>query len=260
MNRQGAINNFEDSINRTVKNLVQGFVFILLFIVISTPAFAQQAPATSTKAPAKPLAQLDVSPEQKTEKKSGYDSPELAEFSGGLKPKTLPANNLQPAADSVITGQVARHQQDPKPVEQATSSEVKKVTPSNERDTSAAKAEPVYQRSQTNLDATSMLVSLLFVLLVIWVLALMLKKFNMVPGQQSRAIKIVASQHLGAKEKLVVVEINEQQHVLGVTAQNINMITTLEQPIKAPEVTGYDINSPFAAKLAKYFNKKSTAS
>jgi flagellar protein FliO/FliZ len=79
-----------------------------------------------------------------------------------------------------------------------------------------------------------MLLGLVGILVVIFLLALLIKKvtgLNLV----SQNIKVIESQSLGAKEKLVIVEIQNQQYLLGVTSQAINQICQLETKIEKPE-------------------------
>jgi flagellar protein FliO/FliZ len=76
-----------------------------------------------------------------------------------------------------------------------------------------------------------MLFGLISILAVIFLLAILVKKvtgLNII----SSNIKVLESQSLGAKEKLVIVEIQEQQYVLGVTAQSINQICQLKNRIE----------------------------
>jgi flagellar protein FliO/FliZ len=94
-----------------------------------------------------------------------------------------------------------------------------------------------------NTDAGSMILSLLMVLALIGVSAYVLKRFN-ITQQQSGQLKVVANLSLGVKERVVVVQVGEQQLVLGVTPQKITLIKSLEEPIdssqpeKASALTG----------------------
>lgn len=81
-----------------------------------------------------------------------------------------------------------------------------------------------------NTDASSMILSLLMVLALIFISALVLKRFNFTQ-QQSGQLKVIASLSLGVKERLIVAQVGEQQLVLGVTPQQITLIKSLEEPI-----------------------------
>jgi len=80
------------------------------------------------------------------------------------------------------------------------------------------------------MDASSMILSLLMVLGIIIISALVLKRFNLTQ-QSSNQLKVIASLSLGAKERVVVVQIGEQQLVLGVCPQQISLLKNLETPI-----------------------------
>ena len=103
-----------------------------------------------------------------------------------------------------------------------------------------------------NMDAATMILSLLMVLALIILSAYVLKKFNLTT-MQADGIKIITSLHLGAKEKLVVVQVGEKQLLLGVTAGQINVLEALEQPlqVKAP------VNQQLASSIVKLLKKQS---
>lgn len=81
-----------------------------------------------------------------------------------------------------------------------------------------------------NMDAGSMILSLLMVLALIIVSALVLKRFN-ISQQNVSQLKVVTSLSLGAKERLVVIQAGEQQLLLGVTAQQVTLIERLTEPL-----------------------------
>lgn len=96
----------------------------------------------------------------------------------------------------------------------------------------------------------TMFISLLIVIGVIFLLAAIMKKFSLnFPG--SGQIKVITSVSLGAKERIVVVEINGEQHLLGVSSGSVNHLLTLTQPINN-EVTG----ESFKDKLNQLMNKQ----
>ena len=106
-------------------------------------------------------------------------------------------------------------------------------------------------------DAGSMILSLLMVLALIFISALVLKRFNFTQ-QTSGQMKVVSSLSLGVKERLVVAQVGEQQLVLGVTSQQITLIKSLDEPIttnqpeNAPPLTG----NILAFLQKNNFNKK----
>ena len=81
-----------------------------------------------------------------------------------------------------------------------------------------------------NMDAGSMILSLLMVLALIIICAFVLKRFNLTQQGVSQ-LKVVTSLSLGAKERVVVIQAGEQQLLLGVTAQQVTLIERLEEPL-----------------------------
>jgi len=105
----------------------------------------------------------------------------------------------------------------------------------------------VGQHVMGNLNAGSMIVSLLFVLIAIFIVAWVLKKLQ-VGGSTVNGLKVVTSLNLGSKERLVVVQVGKKQLLLGVTGQQINMLDTLAEPIEVK--SGVPIE--FSQTLARF--------
>ena len=103
-----------------------------------------------------------------------------------------------------------------------------------------------------NLDAATMILSLLMVLAVIIISALILKKFNLT-HVHTEGLKVVTSLPLSAKEKLLVVQVGEKQLLLGVTSSQITLLETLDKPldVKAPA------KQQFAASIQNLLKKQS---
>ncbi|GAC05456.1 flagellar biosynthetic protein FliO [Paraglaciecola sp. Hal342] len=57
-----------------------------------------------------------------------------------------------------------------------------------------------------------------------------MRRFN-VTGGSSGQLKVVASLAAGTKERVLVIEVGDEQHLIGVTAQNINHLAKLDTPI-----------------------------
>ena len=93
-----------------------------------------------------------------------------------------------------------------------------------------------------NMDLASMLVSLFLVLGLIVVSAFVLKKFHL-GSHNHQGLKVISSLHLGTKERLVVVEVNKKQLLLGVTANQINVLETLDEPLTQNQVLPQNLMS-----------------
>lgn len=106
----------------------------------------------------------------------------------------------------------------------------------------------------TNMDAGSMILSLLMVLGLIVVSALVLKRFNIVQ-QGNGQIKVLSSVPLGAKERLVVVQVGEKQMVLGVTSQQITHIETLSEPLAVEKSDMANVPNSMMSLIQKKLQK-----
>ncbi|WP_158014702.1 flagellar biosynthetic protein FliO [Salinivibrio kushneri] len=102
----------------------------------------------------------------------------------------------------------------------------------------------------------TMLLSLGLVLGLIFALAWLLRRLK-VPGlaQQSDGITIVSQLAVGQKERILVVDIHGEQLVVGVTANSVNVLKTLDNPIPTA-TSGSDKSSRFANQLSQLLNRK----
>ena len=103
----------------------------------------------------------------------------------------------------------------------------------------------------SNMDAMSMILSLFMVLAVIATSAFILKRFQGV-RHSLNGLKVVTSLHVGAKEKLVVVQAGQKQLLLGVTAHQITLLETLDEPLVSNKEGSVD----FAQSLGKLLKQK----
>jgi flagellar protein FliO/FliZ len=78
--------------------------------------------------------------------------------------------------------------------------------------------------------------ALVMVLLLIVALAWVLRRLQFSSMGRTGPIRIIASTALGLKERLVLVEIGEQQLLLGVTTSEISLLQRLETPIDVEPV------------------------
>ena len=81
----------------------------------------------------------------------------------------------------------------------------------------------------------SMVMSLVLVIFIIVILAILVKRFNPQLTNLDE-FKVIRSIPLGSKERLIVVEIDDKQHLLGVTPHAINYLYQLEKPLEAKEI------------------------
>ncbi|GAA0670241.1 flagellar biosynthetic protein FliO [Rheinheimera tangshanensis] len=95
--------------------------------------------------------------------------------------------------------------------------------------------------------------SLIIVLGLLFGLAWLYKKLAIkLPG--SSHIKIVSSVMLGPRERILVIEVQGKQRVLGVTSNQINMLFELDQPL-VDDVAMPDWRAQFQTLLQKQKSK-----
>lgn len=96
------------------------------------------------------------------------------------------------------------------------------------------------------------LLALIFVVALILLLAWLVRRL---PGVQLRGhsqLRVVASLSLGVRERVVVVEIGDQQWVLGVTAEQVTLIDRLSPPLSTEP-------APDFSQLLARFSQKGKA-
>lgn len=108
---------------------------------------------------------------------------------------------------------------------------------------------------------------LALVLLLIWGLATLVKRFK--PGHrlQGQSLRVVASQSVGARERVVVVEVDDTWLVLGVTPGSVNRLHEMPAKSRGPvDVTGSEnqgstsrptFSESFKRALSQRFDRRS---
>lgn len=82
------------------------------------------------------------------------------------------------------------------------------------------------------------------------------KRAGLPSGGRRGGIEILASQSIGAKEKILVIQVGEKQLVVGSTPGNIRTLYTADEPlIQAGSPT---IASPFSARLSAILQSKAS--
>ncbi|UAA38160.1 flagellar biosynthetic protein FliO [Paraneptunicella aestuarii] len=91
--------------------------------------------------------------------------------------------------------------------------------------------------------------SLVLVIGVVLMLGYLMRRFNVTQTGSSQ-MQVVASMMTGARERIVVIQVGDEQHLIGITAHNINHLTKLETPIQ-PDNPGAKFKSRFNQLLQK---------
>lgn len=103
--------------------------------------------------------------------------------------------------------------------------------------------------SSSGLSFGKIVISLAFVILMVVLLGWSFKKLTLrIPGSQH--MKVITTIPLGPKERLLVIEMQGKQRVLGVTAQQINYLFELEEPLPEEKLA-----SEFHSQLQSWMKK-----
>ncbi len=101
----------------------------------------------------------------------------------------------------------------------------------------------------------TVLVALLGIIALIFVFAWFARRFNGGSWLKESHIKVLSSLPLGTRERLLLVEVGQQQLLLGVTANTISTLHTLQEPITINEPKA---TSDFSEKLLAMIDRQNT--
>ena len=129
---------------------------------------------------------------------------------------------------------------------------------------SALAAEPAVQAAAPQAGAMmgsgmggqvlQLLFGLLLVVGLIFVLAWLMRRVQRgVPGN-TQVIELIGSRAIGPRDRLVLVQVGDEQILLGVTPGRITPLHVLKEPVLAPE--RQPVNSEFAQRLMDLMGNK----
>merc|ERR1712000_194019 len=105
----------------------------------------------------------------------------------------------------------------------------------------------------SSLAVLEMVLGLGAVVALILVLAWLARRINLVPGQRS-GMQVVAVLPLGQRERAVLIQVGEEQLLLGVSHQQVTLLQRFDSPVieprKAPE-------GAFSKRLAEVVKQRS---
>ncbi len=93
-----------------------------------------------------------------------------------------------------------------------------------------------FAAAPSNLDLATTLGSLVLVIGVILLLAWMLKRMQVPALGQQKGLRIISQLPVGTKERIAVVQVGEEQFLVGITSQSIQTLAKLETPLKEEEL------------------------
>lgn len=121
----------------------------------------------------------------------------------------------------------------------------------------AEQSETARTLSESPLSAMNLVqtfLGLLLVLVCIVLVAWLLKRSNSFHTAASGKLKVIAGIPLGTRERAVLVQIGDEQLLLGVTPQQINTLHKLEKPLDVNNQK--TMTSDFAGKLRQIMQQR----
>lgn len=112
-------------------------------------------------------------------------------------------------------------------------------------------AMPVAAASSADLNIATTIASLGLVVALILFLAWLLRRMRF-PGLNGAqgGMKIVSQVPLGQKERLIVLQVNNEQLLIGVTSHQVSLIKKLDEPLQPNEK-----KTDFASQLGQLMKK-----
>ena len=99
------------------------------------------------------------------------------------------------------------------------------------------------------------LIGLVAVLLLIAATAWVAKRFGVTRGGASNVLQVISSASVGARERVVVVEVGESWLVVGVAPGSVNALMTLPRG-EIQSTPASSLNTSFAAGLQQLIEKR----
>ncbi|UTW07317.1 flagellar biosynthetic protein FliO [Pseudomonas benzenivorans] len=123
----------------------------------------------------------------------------------------------------------------------------------------ALAAEPAAQAGPSLADGgmagqlLQLLLGLLLVVGLIFLLAWLMRRVQQVGPRGGQVIKILASQALAPRDRLVLVQVGQEQILLGLTPGRITPLHVLAEPVHLPD--GQPASTEFAQRLMELLGK-----
>ena len=102
---------------------------------------------------------------------------------------------------------------------------------------------------------TQLVLGLLLVLGLIFALAWLLRRVQQTGSRQGQVIELISSRALGARDRLVLVQVGEEQILLGLTPGRITPLHVLKEPVQVPG-TAQPATPEFAKRLMEILGQQ----
>ncbi len=96
----------------------------------------------------------------------------------------------------------------------------------------------------------NVILGLVVVLAIIYVLAFGLKRFGTLPGRSGHSIRVISGINLSQRDKVILIQVGEEQLLLGVSPGRINLLHNLPKLITEEQNISHPQESSFASRLS----------
>ncbi|PAU65672.1 flagellar biosynthetic protein FliO [Pseudomonas sp. PIC25] len=117
----------------------------------------------------------------------------------------------------------------------------------------AQAAAPVAANGGVGGQLAQLLLGLLLVVGLIFLLGWLLRRVQRIGPRGGQVIKLLASQPLGARERLLLVQVGSEQILLGLTPGRISTLHVLSEPVHLPDAE--PATPEFAQRLMELLGK-----
>ncbi len=93
-----------------------------------------------------------------------------------------------------------------------------------------------------------------FILLLIFVLAWVLKKMQLTPNADNRLINIVSAVSVGQRDRIALIEVGDEQFVVGITPGRIEKLHSMKKRVERPHGENLEQNQ-FYDKFTQLLKK-----
>jgi flagellar protein FliO/FliZ len=101
-----------------------------------------------------------------------------------------------------------------------------------------------------------MLLVLFLILALLLSIAWVLRRAGLMQASMQGQLRILGSVAVGPREKVILVQVGQEQLVLGVTASEINLLHLLAEPIEIVDAHTMSVTGGFAERLQQALQKR----
>ncbi|MDX1352639.1 MAG: flagellar biosynthetic protein FliO [Thiomicrorhabdus sp.] len=96
--------------------------------------------------------------------------------------------------------------------------------------------------------------SLVLVLLIIFISAWLLRRYGRFPGVADGNLKVLGALSVGQRERILLLQVGQEQVLVGVTSSRISRLHQLEEPVEVQD--NVPVSSQFSQRLQEAMKSK----